>query len=60
MTILGKFFSWLLGLFIHETAEQVKEELQKPKTIEDANTPKNLKADVDADVQRQLNRLRGS
>ena len=35
-------------------------EIEKPKTIEDANTPKNIKADVDADVQRQLDRLRGS
>jgi hypothetical protein len=37
---------------------EVRKEVEKPKTIEDANTPKNLKADVDADVQRQLDGLR--
>lgn len=39
---------------------EVRKEIEKPKTIEDANTPKNLKDAVDADVQRQLDWLRGS
>jgi len=39
---------------------EVVKQVEKPKTIEDENTPKNLKADVDADVQRQLDQLRGS
>ena len=37
---LKSFVSWLVGLFVHETVEQVKEEIQKPSTIQDANTPK--------------------
>lgn len=42
MNIIKKFIIWLIGLFVHEAVEQVKEEIKKPDTIEDAKTPENI------------------
>lgn len=41
--MLKRFLAWLIGLFVHEAVEQVKEEIKKPDTIEDAKTPKEIR-----------------
>ena len=38
-----RFFTWLIGLFIHEAVEQVKEEIKKPDVVKDENTPKKIR-----------------
>lgn len=40
---LKSLAAWIVGLFVHEAVEQVKEEVTKPSTIENANTPDNLR-----------------
>jgi hypothetical protein len=54
-------WSWLTAIIKGIFAalfDKVVEEAKQPKTIEYADTPNDLKAAVDADVARQLDRLR--
>ena len=51
---LKSFVAWLVGLFVHEAVEQVKEEVEKPSTIQDANTPKKALDDWNNWVANRL------
>lgn len=51
--ILAAFFGELFGV----AAKEIRTELEKPKTVENANTPQELKDSVDNDVRDQLARM---
>ena len=51
---LTNFCKWIVGLFVHEAVEQVKEEIKKPSTIENEQTPDELKRNWNAYVADQL------
>jgi hypothetical protein len=60
-------WGWLKALvqgffaaFFRVAAKEIRTQLEKPRTIEDANTPKNIKDAVDADVRDKLKRMRES
>ena len=38
----ASFVKWFVGLFIHEIIDQIKNEIEKPSTLADANTPHPL------------------
>lgn len=54
---LKSFVAWLVGLFVHEAVEQVKEEIQKPDIIINEDNTDKLKRALDADLR---DRLRGN
>lgn len=54
--MLKRFFTWLIGLFVHEAVEQVKEEIKKPDVLTDENTPKKIR---DGFSNYLADRLRG-
>jgi len=51
---LKSFVAWLVGLFVHETVEQVKEEIQKPDTIEDEKVPSAFADALQRDLRSKL------
>ena len=51
---LKSFVTWLVGLFVHEAVEQVKEEIQKPSTIEDEKLPDGLSDGLQSDLAAKL------
>lgn len=52
-SIVQGFFAALFGC----AAKEIRTELEKPKTIENENTPEGLKDSVDADVRDELARM---
>jgi hypothetical protein len=54
MSRLVNFWKWLVGLFVHEAVEQVKEEIKKPSVMEDEKTPDEIKRNWNAYVADQL------
>ena len=51
---LTSFCKWIAGLFVHEAVEQVKEEIKKPDTLEDAKTPKDVRDGFNAYLDDKL------
>ncbi len=51
---LKSFVTWLAQLFVHEAAEQVKEEIQKPDTITDEKPPQALADALQRDLASKL------
>ena len=51
---LKSFVTWLVGLFVHEAVEQVKEEIHKPSTIEDEKPPQPFADALQRDLADKL------
>ena len=54
---LKSLVTWIIGLFVHETVEQVKEQVQKPSTITDEKFPDGLSDGLRHDIADKLRNL---
>ena len=54
MNWLINFGKWIMGLFVHEAVEQVKEEIKQRDTIIDEKTPAEFKHNWNGYVADQL------
>jgi len=52
--MIKRFLAWIVSLFVHETVEQVKEEIRKPSTIEDEKPPQALADALQRDLADRL------
>lgn len=51
---LKSFAAWLVGWFVHEAVEQVREEVEKPNTIQDEKPPQPFADALQRDLADKL------